>query len=169
MVRMPPGVKSASAVSTSPFGSTWIQRGCLRPAANALTLSPGAATGVRPGAQPWAVGILSVGMLPCGFAGGIVGALPTAGTCWPPCSRRHAEDVARELASRYQVNAAAFACDITDGAAVQALITQVTGRFGRLDVLVNDAAYNKSISFADLDELTLEVWDNIMAVNLTGP
>ena len=84
-------------------------------------------------------------------------------------SRDQAEDVARELASRYQVNAEAFACDITDGGAVETLITQVAGRFGRLDILVNDAAYNKSISFADLDELTLEVWDKIMAVNLTGP
>ena len=84
-------------------------------------------------------------------------------------SRDQAEGVARELASRYQVNAEAFACDITDGAAVEALITQVAGRFGRLDILVNDAAYNKSISFADLDNLTLEVWDKIMAVNLTGP
>jgi len=84
-------------------------------------------------------------------------------------SRDQAEGVARELASRYQVNAEAFACDITDGAAVEALTTQVAGRFGRLDILVNDAAYNKSISFADLDNLTLEVWDKIMAVNLTGP
>jgi 3-oxoacyl-[acyl-carrier protein] reductase len=41
-----------------------------------------------------------------------------------------------------------------------------TVRFGRLDILVNDAAYNKSIPFADLDNLTLEVWDKIMAVNL---
>ena len=69
----------------------------------------------------------------------------------------------------YQINAAAFACDITDGAAVDKLVGDVTARFGRLDILVNDAAYNKSIPFTDLDNLTLEVWDKIMAVNLTGP
>ena len=46
---------------------------------------------------------------------------------------------------------------------------EVTGRVGRLDILINDAAYNKSIPFADLDNLTMEVWDKIMAVNLTGP
>ena len=80
-----------------------------------------------------------------------------------------AEGVARELVSRYQINAEAFACDITNGAAVEALIGQVIGRFGRLDILVNDAAYNRSIPFTDLDNLTLEVWDKIMAVNLTGP
>jgi 3-oxoacyl-[acyl-carrier protein] reductase len=84
-------------------------------------------------------------------------------------SREQAEGVARELASKYQTNAVAFACDITDGAAVQKLVGDVTKRLGRLDILVNDAAYNKSIQFADLDNLTLEVWDKIMAVNLTGP
>jgi 3-oxoacyl-[acyl-carrier protein] reductase len=84
-------------------------------------------------------------------------------------SRDQAEEVARELTSRYQINAAAMACDITDGAAVAALIGEVTRRFGRLDILVNDAAYNKAIPFPDLDSLTPEVWDKIMAVNLTGP
>src|SRR6202161_2271443 len=81
-------------------------------------------------------------------------------------SRDQAEGVARELASRYQINAAAFQCDITDGAAVDRLIGEVTARFGRLDILVNDAAYNYSIPFADLDSLTMEVWDKIIAVNL---
>ena len=84
-------------------------------------------------------------------------------------SREQAEGVARELASRYQINAVAFACDITDGKAVERLVGDVTKRFGRLDILVNDAAFNKSIPFTDLDNLTLEVWDKIMAVNLTGP
>jgi len=63
-------------------------------------------------------------------------------------SRDQAESVAGELASRYQINARAF---------------------GRLDILVNDAAYNLSIPFGDLDSLTPEVWEKIMAVNLTGP
>ena len=84
-------------------------------------------------------------------------------------SREQAETVARDLTSRYQINAAAFACDITNGAAVDALPTAVTKRFGRLDILINDAAYNKSIPFNDLDNLTQTEWDKIIAVNLTGP
>lgn len=84
-------------------------------------------------------------------------------------SRDQAEEVARDLASRYQINAAAFACDITDGAAIAKLIEDVTKRFDRLDILINDAAYNKNVPFTDLDGLTLETWDKIMAVNLTGP
>jgi 3-oxoacyl-[acyl-carrier protein] reductase len=84
-------------------------------------------------------------------------------------SRDQAEGVAQELTSRYQINGAAFACDVTDGRAVDGLIGDVTRHFGRIDILVNDAAYNTSIPFTDLDNLTLEVWDKIMAVNLTGP
>jgi len=84
-------------------------------------------------------------------------------------SREQAEGVARELASRHQINAAAFACDITDSAAVERVVSDVTGRFGRLDILVNDAAYNKAIPFPDLDNMTMEEWEKIIAINLTGP
>ena len=84
-------------------------------------------------------------------------------------SRDQAEGVARELATSYQINAAAFACDITDSAAIAKLLQDVAQRFGRIDILVNDAAYNKAIPFTDLDSLTEDVWDKIMAVNLTGP
>lgn len=84
-------------------------------------------------------------------------------------SRAQAEDVAQELASRHQVGAAALGCDVTDPDAVRQAIAQATARFGRLDILVNDAAFNRSVPFADLDGLTEELWDRIMAVNLSGP
>src|ERR1700751_4833398 len=84
-------------------------------------------------------------------------------------SPRPAESVASELTARYQINARAFGCDITDGAAVDRLVGEVTKTFGRLDILINDAAYNVAIPFGDLDSLTGEVWSKIMAVNLTGP
>src|ERR1700719_3005340 len=84
-------------------------------------------------------------------------------------SRGQAEGVARELTSLHQINAAAFGCDVTDPAAVERVVGDVTGRFGCLDILVNDAAYNVAIPFPDLDTLTMEVWDKIIAINLTGP
>jgi 3-oxoacyl-[acyl-carrier protein] reductase len=84
-------------------------------------------------------------------------------------SKDQAETVARDLTGRYQINAAAFACDITDSAAIAALIDNVMKRFGRLDILINDAAYNLAVPFPNLDDMTPQVWDKIMAVNLTGP
>lgn len=84
-------------------------------------------------------------------------------------SRDEAERVAETLAAEHGVETAAFGCDITDQDAVEALVAAVTARFGRLDILVNDAAYNKAIPFTELDNLTIEEWDKILAVNLTGP
>src|SRR3954464_12566210 len=49
------------------------------------------------------------------------------------------------------------------------MVDDVVKRFGRLDILVNDAAYNKSIPFKDLDNLTYEEWTKIIDINLTGP
>jgi 3-oxoacyl-[acyl-carrier protein] reductase len=84
-------------------------------------------------------------------------------------SREQGEAVARELAATYQVNAAAFGCDITDQGQVEALVAAVHKHFDRIDILVNDAAFNKSVPFPDLDAMSMELWDKIMAVNLTGP
>jgi 3-oxoacyl-[acyl-carrier protein] reductase len=83
-------------------------------------------------------------------------------------SRDQAEGVAREL-QKHQVSAAAFRCNVTERAQVQKLVDDVVKRFGRLDILVNDAAYNKAIAFADLDGLTYEEWGKIIDINLTGP
>ena len=65
--------------------------------------------------------------------------------------------------------AAAFACDVTKRDQVQAMVDDVVKRFGRLDILINDAAYNKAIAFTDLDGLTYDEWTKIIDINLTGP
>ena len=67
------------------------------------------------------------------------------------------------------VEAQAFQCDLTQPAQIQRLVDDVVKRFGRLDILINDAAYNKAIPFKDLDGLTTEEWSKIIDVNLTGP
>jgi len=58
---------------------------------------------------------------------------------------------------------------VTQPAQVGKLVDQVLQRFGRIDILINDAAYNKSIPFDDLDRMTVEEWSKIIDVNLTGP
>ncbi len=80
-----------------------------------------------------------------------------------------AERVAGEMISMHGVQAAAFACDVTQPAQLQKLVDDVVKRFGSLDILINDAAYNKAIPFSDLDGLTTEEWTKIIDVNLTGP
>ena len=83
-------------------------------------------------------------------------------------SRDAAQAVAAQLKST-GVRAEAMACDVTSPAQVQELVAGVLKTFGRVDLLINDAAYNKWIPFNDLDALTYEEWQKIIAVNLTGP
>jgi 3-oxoacyl-[acyl-carrier protein] reductase len=80
-----------------------------------------------------------------------------------------AEAVAVTLQQQHKVQAAAFACDVTQQEQVQRLVDDVVKRFGRLDILINDAAYNKAIPYKDLDGLTHAEWSKIIDVNLTGP
>lgn len=49
------------------------------------------------------------------------------------------------------------------------VVASTVDRFGRLDVLVNNAAWNIGIPFADLDALTPEIFDRMYATNLRGP
>lgn len=84
-------------------------------------------------------------------------------------SMKDAEAVAQEVRAKHQVDTAAFACDLPDPAQIKKLVADVEARFKRLDILVNDAAYNIAIPFNDLDKLTLEEWNKIIAINLTGP
>ncbi|MEE2753024.1 MAG: SDR family NAD(P)-dependent oxidoreductase [Candidatus Latescibacterota bacterium] len=74
-------------------------------------------------------------------------------------------DALRELGSK----AAVFHCELRDVHSVRAMVASVIERFGGVDILVNDAAYNKWIPFDDLDALTFDEWDRIIDTNLTGP
>ena len=83
-------------------------------------------------------------------------------------SRDSAQAVAVELKST-GVRAEAMACDVTNPTQVHGLVSRALHTFGHVDLLINDAAYNKWIPFNDLDALTYEEWQKIIAVNLTGP
>ncbi len=63
------------------------------------------------------------------------------------------------------LSASALVLDVADEAAVEAAIAAIAAEFGRLDILVNNAAMLLSGSFA---EMALSDWDRVMAVNLRG-
>ena len=45
----------------------------------------------------------------------------------------------------------------------------IHAHFGRVDILVNNAAWNIGIPFPDLDALSADVWDRMLETNLRGP
>jgi NAD(P)-dependent dehydrogenase (short-subunit alcohol dehydrogenase family) len=56
--------------------------------------------------------------------------------------------------------------DVCDERQVESTIQQVLNEYGHLDVLVNNAGTDKTVSVEDLD---IADWDRIQAVNLRGP
>ncbi|WP_322024204.1 SDR family oxidoreductase [Burkholderia sp. BCC1977] len=63
-------------------------------------------------------------------------------------------------------DAHAFPADVTDEASVEHAFTQIAQRFGRLDVLFNNAGRNAPA--VPLDEYEFGVWNDVVATNLTG-
>ena len=79
-------------------------------------------------------------------------------------SREEAETTARMIRSAGGRAALHFA-DVTDAAAVAALVEATVGEFGRLDLLVNNAAIRAETPFA---EIRLEDWRRVLATVLDG-
>jgi len=83
-------------------------------------------------------------------------------------SKDQAEAFAKEW-SAIGPKCTAFQADVNDPAEVARLIQDVMKAYGRIDILVNNAAYNQLVPFKDLDGLTLELWEHILRSNLTSP
>ncbi len=75
---------------------------------------------------------------------------------------REAEDVARQIRAGGR-RALAIAADVSDGAAVAAMVAAVAGALGPIDLLVNNAGIGPACG---LDDLTEAVFDRTIAVNL---
>lgn len=57
-------------------------------------------------------------------------------------------------------------CDVTDESAVAAAVQQVADEHGRIDIVCNVAGVLK---MGSLEQLTTDIWNQVIAVNLTGP
>ena len=78
--------------------------------------------------------------------------------------------LAAEIVERHGADAAASAvCDVSDEAAVKALVKRTLERFGRIDVLVNNAALYATLTPREFTQWDTELWDRVMAINVRGP
>ncbi len=64
--------------------------------------------------------------------------------------------------------ALAVRADVGNPESVQALVEEVVGRFGRLDVLVNNAAIFTTLKMRGFEDIPLDEWERVLRVNITG-
>jgi len=89
-------------------------------------------------------------------------------------SQQIVDSFANELNEIYKVNAVGFSIDITNEKAIKNNVKQVIEKFGKIDGLVNNAANNpkveddKGVNFSRLENFSLSVWNDDIAVGLTG-
>lgn len=79
-------------------------------------------------------------------------------------SQAQAKALVAELAA-LGCDADCFGADISDGKQVEQMIAQVQSRFGRIDVLINNAAIAQQKLFS---EISTADWEQMFGVNMTG-
>jgi NAD(P)-dependent dehydrogenase (short-subunit alcohol dehydrogenase family) len=104
-----------------------------------------------------------------GIGRAMVQGLAEAGASVVVSSRKQelCDAVAAEIAAATEAETFARALHVADWDDVPAFVDEVVERFGRIDVLVNNAGI--SPSRAGVGEMTLDLWRKIFAVNLEGP
>ncbi|MEA2626684.1 MAG: 2-hydroxycyclohexanecarboxyl-CoA dehydrogenase [Candidatus Binatota bacterium] len=75
-------------------------------------------------------------------------------------------DTAAATAAEIGNGAIAVRMDVTDSASVRSAVAEATQRLGPIDVLVNNAGWDKVEPFVKSQE---ETWDRVVAINLKGP
>ncbi len=83
-------------------------------------------------------------------------------------SRDEAERTAADVQA-LGVKGIAVQADVADDAACRQMVNLAVSAFGRIDVLVNNAGTTRFVLAAELDKVTDEDWQRIMAVNVVGP
>jgi len=75
---------------------------------------------------------------------------------------------AKALAAEHGVETMSKTTDVTRESDVTALVSAVIERFGSIDILVNNAALFAEMPKQPYDEISVELWDRVMAVNVRG-
>ncbi|MBF0369432.1 MAG: SDR family oxidoreductase [Magnetococcales bacterium] len=86
-----------------------------------------------------------------------------------------ARGCAENLAKSFDVPAMGMACDITRSEEVEGALVRVLERYGRVDILINNAANNPKVEDdafgrhgSRLEEFSLDTWNQDLNVGLTG-
>ena len=81
-----------------------------------------------------------------------------------------AERAARVVAEIEEFGGRALAvpCDIADPASLSAMVDTVASAYGRIDILVNNAAIFSTLKMRPFEDIPLDEWNRVLAVNIGG-
>ncbi len=79
--------------------------------------------------------------------------------------RQVAADIAREHGAN---SVASSVTDVSDESAVKALVATTMERFGKIDILVNNAALFAPLAEQKFTDIDIALWDRVMAINVRG-
>lgn len=80
-------------------------------------------------------------------------------------NKANLDETAKEIASS-GVKVLVVPTDVTNEAEVKALFARAMQEFGRIDILINNSG---TFDGGPIENLTMEAWQHVLAVNLTGP
>lgn len=80
---------------------------------------------------------------------------------------RDVDSVAQEIAGMGRESLALVA-DVTRGDQVQAMVDQAVERFGRVDILVNNASAPRLAAWAQIEDLSEDAWRSVLDIKVTG-
>ena len=79
------------------------------------------------------------------------------------------KDLAAEIAREHGANSVASAItDVSDEGAVKTLVAETIERFGKIDILVNNAALFAPLAEQKVIDIDVALWDRVMAINVRG-
>ena len=85
-----------------------------------------------------------------------------------------AEKEAERIATKFSVKTLGLCVDITDSENVTRALDKILGEFGRIDILINNAANNPKAEsgsgqqWSRLENFPIDIWNKDIAVGLTG-
>ena len=78
------------------------------------------------------------------------------------------DEIAKKITSRNDITALGVEVDITDEKSVLQMTKKIKEKFGKIDILINNAAGKPKNLFQKFEDYAVDDWEKVMAVNLRG-
>ena len=80
------------------------------------------------------------------------------------------DEAAHEIAAKHGANSTmSVTCDVSKEDQVKALVDKTIDRFGKIDILVNNAALFAPLVHTKVQDIDVDLWDKVFAINVRGP